>query len=319
MIFVLNLLVLLTGALATLQRGELQALKSQDGVIKLDDSNFFELTTGPRDYYISLLYTAMAQEVGCESCKKFDPIYGKISRSYSASNPGKDGIVFFKADFNDNKAAFGKLQMNQVPRLWVFPPGEDIGYGVLNEHFDYTLAGRAMEDPLHFADFVSKLVNANIVVQEDFEPLQFAQYFVVTFVVVLLLKKKVLSKLPKVALFRMVSTLAIVILTSGYMFTIIRGIPLLSHDANGEIMYFSGGTHWQFGSETFIVASIYLGFVSLFYLLVVFIPRQDSEAKRNTLAICASIGVLWLFSQLTGIYLVKDPSYPYALQRFIPL
>jgi oligosaccharyltransferase complex subunit gamma len=310
---VLSLLIFVSNAFAVLSFKELESWREPSGVIQLNDTTFFSLVTGPRDYYAALLFTATDNSINCVSCQKFDPIYHLVSKSYTSSNPGKDGIVFFRADFHDNQQVYNKLQMLQVPRLWVFPPSNYEGYNVSSPHFDYQIGDKAIDTPLDFADFVSKIVGANIMVQEDFELTQFLQYFVGTFVTVLLLKKQVLSKLAKDSIFKFLSVFAIVILTSGYMFTVIRGIPLLSRNEKGEIMYFSGGTHWQFGSETFIIASIYLGFVLLISSLVIYIPRVDNIIKRNTLTICASIGIFWLFNQLTSIYLIKDPDYPYFL------
>lgn len=303
-------------AFAALTVQELKDLQ-QNSVVSLDDTTFFPVLTGARDYYVALLFTALDEQYACTACQKFDPVFSKIASSYEASNPGKNGIFFMKTDFPQNKKVFAQLQMTQVPFLWVFPPSQDPTYNVSSPHFNYQISEKSFEDSLHFANFVSKLVSANIVVQEDFDFQQFVKYFGGTFAVVLLLKKQVLSKLPKGTIFKLASVVAIVILTSGYMFTMIRGIPLLNKNDKGEIMYFSGGTHWQFGSETFIVSAIYLGFVALINALVVVIPRLENRTKRNTLTICAVIGVLWLTNQLTDIYLVKDPSYPYALSKLL--
>lgn len=310
-------LSLLTGVLSSLTADELATSKLPSNVIEINESNFDSILTGPRDYYTALLFTALDDSVGCAPCKKFEPVYHKIARSYQDSNPGKNDILFFKADFSNNQKKFIDLQMLQVPHLWVYPPSTELAYNVTSPHFEYKIGDHSSKDPLHYANFVSKLVNANIVVHEDFDLTQFSKYFFTTFFAVLVLKKKVLSKLASRLIFCLISILTIVVFTSGYMFTVIRNIPLLSKNEKGEIMYFSGGTHWQFGSEVFIIGGIYLGFVFLINGLVVVIPKIDNPAKRNTLTLCACFFVFWLFNRLTSIYKIKDPSYPYQVASWL--
>jgi oligosaccharyltransferase complex subunit gamma len=53
-----------------------------------------------------------------------------------------------------------------------------------------------------------------------------------------------------------VSLIAILLFTSGYMFNHIRKVPYVAGDGRGGISYFAGGFSNQYGLETQIVAAI---------------------------------------------------------------
>lgn len=314
---VLSFFLLVTRVLGAISAEQLLELQSDDGVIRITDENFMHLLNGPREYYVSILFTALSPEINCDVCGKFEPVYGRIARSYQKSNPGKNAVFFLEADFSQNQKAYNALQMTQVPRVWLFPPSELVNYNVSSPHFPYKIGDKALSDPLDFANFISQTVSVNIVVQDEFDPYVFLQYFAGTFVFVLILKKKVLARLARGAIFRILSVVSICILTGGYMFTVIRGVPLIAKNDKGEIMHFSGGAHWQFGLETFIIAGMYLLFVVLMNILCIRLPSIDDPRVRNFGVIFASFAVFWLFNQLTKIYLVKDPGYPYGLTNYI--
>jgi oligosaccharyltransferase complex subunit gamma len=307
------------GALTSDELFELQAAQGSRGAIYLNPSNVGSILNGPRDYYLSLLftYTDPKASVHCEFCSKFQPNYDRVAESYHQSNPGKDAIFFLIAEYGDCSELFSKLNMTTVPRLWVFPPNSTDAADVLSPHYPFTIDRTALDDVLHFGNFISKITGANIIVSGPFDPTTFATYFAVTFVSVLVLKKKVLSRLKREKVLKNLTTLLTVILTSGYMFTVIRGIPLIAKNEKDEVMYFSGGTHWQFGLETFIISGIYLTLVAFMYALIVTIPKIENDKKRNVLVICTAFGVFYVFNYLTAIFTIKDPSYPYKLSNWL--
>lgn len=302
---------------STLSPEQLHELQADHGIVYLNTQNFDELLTGPREYYISLLFTTTAENIPCDTCKKFDPHYKVVSKSYFASNPGKTDLYFFVAEFTDNEEKFREMKMDKVPKVWVFPPSTKNDYNVTSPHYTFTISENALSDPLDYANFVAKLANLSIVIQPDFELGQFFTYFIGTFSFVLILKKQVLSKVNKSSVLKFLVVLSTIILISGYMFTVIRGIPLIAKDDKGEIMYFSGGTHWQFGLETFVISAIYIVLGGLVVGLVSYLPLIEDEKIRNSLTIGFALGVLYTFNYLTKIFLVKDPSYPFQVTSWL--
>lgn len=315
--FVIYFSCLFTAVFSTLSPEELSQLQEDHGVIYLDNENFEKILTGPRGYYLSLLFTTTAEHIPCDTCKKFDSKYKLVSQSYFSTNPGKTDLYFLVAEFTSNEEIYRKLGMSQVPKLWIFPPSAQENYNVSSPHFPYVISDSALNDPLDFASFISKIVSLNIVIQPEFEVTQFLKYFLGTFFFVLILKKKVLSKVNKASTLRYVVVFATIVLTSGYMFTVIKGIPLIAKNEEGKIMYFSGGTHWQFGLETFVVSGIYATLGGLVVGLVAYIPLIEDEKARNLFVVGFALGILYVFNHLTKIFLVKDPGYPYQVTTWL--
>lgn len=316
-LFLIYLTCLFSTVFSALSPEELQQLQGDHGIIHLNSDNFGQILNGPRDYFLSLLFTTTAEHIPCDTCKKFDPQYKIVSKSYFATNPGRNDLFFLVAEFGDNESKFRELKMDKVPKLWIFPPTSKEWYNVTSPHYQYTISEAALNDPLDFADFIAKAANLSIVIQPDFELSQFFTYFLGTFFFVLILKKQVLGRINKAVVLKFLVVFATIVLISGYMFTVIRGIPLIAKDDKGNIMYFSGGTHWQFGLETFIISSIYIALGALIVGLVSYIPLIENEQLKNSLTIGFAFGVLYIFNYLTKIFLVKDPGYPYQVTNWL--
>ncbi len=45
------------------------AATSKDGLIKLDSAAYDEITAGPRDYSLSVVLTALPEDLKCEPCR----------------------------------------------------------------------------------------------------------------------------------------------------------------------------------------------------------------------------------------------------------
>lgn len=310
--FILFVLSLFCSVKGSLSEDELYKLQSK-GVIYLNSENYKEILYGPRDYYISLLFTSTDPIHKCEPCTKFDPNYRNVANSYYTSNPGKFAIFFFIVEFNDNQGLFNELKFTNVPNLILLPPITKKTTNILKNHLTYKLTDNSLEDILKFATYISKITGSNIIVDSPFDPVVFGSYFFGTFFLVLLLKKKVIKKVNSRETFKYLSTIFIIVLTCGYMFTSIRGIPFISKNEKNEIMYFSGGTHWQFGTETLIVGAIYFILVLFIYALIIKVPKFDDEKRKFILTIGINFAIFYMFNLLTSIFKIKDPSYPYQL------
>ncbi|CCH40821.1 Magnesium transporter protein 1 [Wickerhamomyces ciferrii] len=315
--FLLILTVFIQTVFCALSSESLNTLKTDQGIIYLNNDNFHQIITGDRDYYLSVLFTTTSEKFGCDTCKKFDPQYKLVSKSFHSTNPESNDVFFTIVEFETTEQVFRDLGLKEVPKLWVFPPTKDPNYNVTSPHFPYTISESALNDPLDFASFITKISNTKIIIQPDFEISSFALYFFATFFSVLILKKKILNKVNKSIIIRFIVVLITTILVSGYMFTVIRGIPLIAKDDKGHIMYFSGGQHWQFGLETFVITGIYLSLGGLIVGLTSYIPKINDDVIKNSLTLVFSFGVFYIFNYLTKIFLVKDPGYPYQLTKWL--
>ncbi|CDK27293.1 unnamed protein product [Kuraishia capsulata CBS 1993] len=308
---------------------------SENGILEVDDPRFDILFDGPKDYYLIVLFTATKVNAGCSACDAFGPMFKTVARSYVANYPDSKRVFFAEADFGDNREHFKQLQMNTVPHLWIYPPSElteseiqaiepadwkSIA-NVTSPHMVYRppdkfITARDTDGgELHFAQFLSEVLHTNIVLQKPFDVAVFLQYFSITFAVVFALKKRgqrIWGRLQKYYLYCFLSILSILISVSGFNFSTQRQVPFLARNDKGQIMYLSGGTHYQFGSEMLISAGFYVLLGVTTVLLITWVPKLKDHTKRG-LATLVLTGVLFvLYCMLGTVFHSKDSSYPYV-------
>lgn len=312
-----SLVVWLLSSLSVLVQGAIDAktaaqLQDENNMIHVKAENIDSLINGVRPYYVAILFTTRDPSLNCATCDKFLPSYHKTAAAVYSQERYQDLIMFTVAEVIDNKETFRKLDLKTVPKVRIYPPSLNDTTTLDSEFFEYQVTESSF-DPLHFANAISKLLAISITVPQDFDISEFTSYFAFTFAIIVIFKKFVIAKAPKYKLFQLLSVAAVLLFISGYMFTVIRGIPFISKSEKGEIMHFSGGTHWQFGSETFIIASIYAGLLTCIVLLVVTLPARDEPVKRDLITIVV-VGLLFcIICYHNSIYMIKDPGYPYKL------
>lgn len=81
-----------------------------NGPIMLNDRNFDKIVSGPRDYDILVLLTAVNVQYGCQFCRIFDPAYNLVAKSWhSAHKKLGDGLVLATADISSNGKIFREV------------------------------------------------------------------------------------------------------------------------------------------------------------------------------------------------------------------
>ena len=113
---------------------------------------------------------------------------------------------------------------------------------------------------------------------------------------------------------------------AGYMWNTIRTPPFVGQGQNNQVSLFAGGSQYQFGVETSIVAAlcnllnvytIYICIdllISIFFGgLITFIPFiSDPTVQRYSIYVCTA-GFLLTYSFFISIFKVKNGGYPYKL------
>lgn len=82
---------------------------SNGGSVELNDNTYNEITTGPRDYFTSILLTAIDSRFGCVLCREFQPEWDVIARSWNKGQVEDTKMVFGTLDFTDGKETFKKV------------------------------------------------------------------------------------------------------------------------------------------------------------------------------------------------------------------
>lgn len=294
-------------------------LQDSNGIIRVTDANYDELKSGVFDYYNILFITTTKsnkQGLVCETCNKFEPIYRKVSLATHQQAPGAK-VLFFQADVSENRKLVKEIGLTTIPHVLVFPPpqlGDEFKWSK-SEFYQYELNSNSVKTPLHFGDFLAKILKVYIGISEDFEYKEFAIYFAICVIVFSILKRKVLPMIPnKSKFFCGLFALGIIMLSiTGFKFTQMNGIPFIARDSKGQIMYFSGGMSWQFGIEIFTVSMMYIG-MGLATLTLIYIVKTGTETRlKNGAMIAISCLVYYTFSYFLSCFKIKNPEYPYTI------
>lgn len=248
-------LTLLTGV--ALSRPNVKA--DSNGIVRLNDASFRELTQAPRDHYAIILMTALGTQFNCVFCREFDPEFTVLAQSSQDAD-----LYFGHLDFTSGQETFRALQLVSAPNLWIFPPTIDAATGKViagaGEPIRYDFTNSPSADAA--AHFITKSIGRDFVVRRPFDYVKFAR-FVATIGASLV----ALAGLYRVAGFiflnknfwAVISLLLILVFNAGHMYTQIRSSP---YSRGGG--YIAGGFQDQFGAETQIVAFTCMSLQSIF-------------------------------------------------------
>lgn len=294
-------------------------LEDSNGVIRVTDDNYDQLSNGVYDHYnVLFITTSKSNKEGlvCDMCNKFEPIYRKVSLvTHQQIQDSK--VLFFKADVSENRRLVKEMGLTTIPHVLVFPPpklGDQFKWAS-SAFYQYELNSNSIKTPLHFGDFLAKILKVYIGIKEDFEYKEFAIYFIICVVIFSVFKRKVLPKISnRGKFFSGLFSLGILLPSiTGYKFTQMNAIPFIARDPKGNIMYFSGGMSWQFGIEIFTVSMMYIA-MGAAVITLIFITNMGKETRGKNVAIVAiSSLVYFAFSYFLSCFKIKNPQYPYTL------
>lgn len=317
------------------------ALSSGNGVIGIENADL-SLFAGIREYYLVLLLTSTDVNHGCQICQTMPEVVGKVANSWYHDYLDSQMLFFAEIDLIDprNGAIFLAAQIDTVPLIVLIAPnyGKVLpdslqeqqlpanGFNILQE--PRSLFALPKEDPakqaIALAQFVSEALQKPIVIREDDPQMAFLKNFVLTLVVLMVIKKKGSQYIlvSRKTAWMAVCVGLVVVFVGGYSFTTMNGIVFLAQNDKGGLIYFSGGQLYQFGIEIFLVAVNYVLLAASLVLLIYVgqykvteTSKINSEATRLALVVLANGLVFLLYSFLTSAYLRKDGGYPYYFLR----
>ncbi|CCD23754.1 dolichyl-diphosphooligosaccharide--protein glycotransferase NDAI_0C00930 [Naumovozyma dairenensis CBS 421] len=295
-----------------------QKLKDQDNIIRITEENYQELSTGVHDFY-NVLYITMSgannQGQFCEMCGEFETTLRKVSHAMKNQVPDTN-VLFFIADVNEVPSLVSDLQLTNVPHLVVYPPPFNETFKWSVAHFyQYELPPERAGDLLRFGNYIAKLLNVQLRLETEFDMNEFLMYFCGFMALFLFFKKIIFPKFNNKIKLAMIILSSLILLPSitGYKFTEMNGIPFIARDKDDNIMYFSGGTGWQFGIEIFSVSSMYIILGSLVIGLV-YNPRwhKDSKKFQDLQSVVVACALFYMFSFFLSCYKIKSQDYPFT-------
>lgn len=309
-------------------------VKSQGNkVVNLNDENYEHILNGERDYHLIVMLSSQSAKINCALCNEFKPEFEIIGNSWIQDHPNglskeeledtesaipKKNVYFMFSEFTESRNFFLSLQLNNIPKVFHFPPSTSKRPNEYIKQFDEYQFYQGDHKVL-LASWLNQITGHkfNIYIPPDYT--RIATNALITFALVMLIRKfsaqftmVVTSKI----LWSGISLVAILLLISGYMFNQIRGVPFVMEHQSGKVDYFVPQQQNQLGVETQIMSFIY-GCLSL---LVVMLIKRAPEIKNSHVKLIAviilSILIFVLYSVLLSIFGIKGMGYPY---RFITL
>ncbi|KAH7593383.1 OST3 / OST6 family, transporter family [Nakaseomyces glabratus] len=313
------LLISLIVGVFSITTEELDRLKDEDGIIAVTDANYAQISKGLEDYYIVLFITMRStNDEGvalCKICLDFEDNYRNVVRLFQSQFPDKK-VYFFSSDVQETRQIVRDMDLKNVPHAVVYPPKKDgeVYSWAKTPFYKYELVDKEVSNPLHFGSFLGKIMEVEITIPQEFDVQEFLTYFVICTAIFVVLKRVVLPIVGnKGLLFSIVLAFGILLPSiAGFKFTQINGIPFIARDGKGNIMFFSGGTGWQFGIEVVTVSAMYVAMSIVVTLLVYWKKLCKDNDNANVLGSLFCACLMFFFgSYYISCYKIKQPEYPF--------
>jgi len=281
---------------------------ANSGIINLD-ANAFDLLTSPkRDWSASILFTALDKKRRCNPCRELNPSWIAVAKAWSKVPSSKrDSHFFATLEFENNQAVFQKMGLHSAPVVLNFYPAAGPRKSAQSDTpVSYDLSSGLDAQPL--AEQLSAFTPVPIPYRA---PIDWAKWGTLLFFVLsgALSIRFLAPVLRNRWVWASTTVLTSLIMTSGYMFTRIRGMPMAAPDGS----WIAHGFQSQYGQEVTVVATLYGLLSAAFLMLIVVAPLQPSPTRQRIQIYLWSGLVFLLFSILVSFFKVKHGGYPFKL------
>ncbi|KAF8910946.1 oligosaccharyl transferase subunit OST3/OST6 family [Gymnopilus junonius] len=308
-VFIAALLSLPSCLALTPQQQLSQLASAGGGLIKLNADTFGLLTSPKRTWSASIQFTALDPRRRCNPCKEFNPSWGTVAKAWANAPPhARQDHFFATLDFDDAGGVFQKLGLNSAPLVFNYPPTEGdrkpSSGNTSPTKYDFSDGFEAR--PL--ADYLSKFTPVPIPYKD---PIDWASWITIVIGVLgSLLCLRFIAPIVQNKWFWAAGTvITSLVMTSGYMFTRIRGSPYNGGDGS----WIAGGYQNQFGQEVQVVAFIY-GLLSFAFLMLILVVPYQTSPQRQRIQVYLWTGVTMIvYSVLVSLFRVKNRGYPFKL------
>ncbi|KAF9227902.1 hypothetical protein BS17DRAFT_774472 [Gyrodon lividus] len=279
-----------------------------NGVIRLDERVYDLLTSPKRTWSTSIQLTALNPQRRCAPCKEFDPSFNAVAKAWATVTPRhRDNHFFATAEFDESVKIFQRLQINSAPVVHVYPAAEGPNAkNVANAPFKYDFSHGFEAGPL--AEQLS--IHTPIPIPYK-APIDWSKLgtLVLLVPIVTLIFRFIRPVIQNRWVWAAGTILVSLIMTAGFMFTRIRGVPYTGQDGS----WIAGGYQNQFGQEVQVVAMIYGILAGSFLMLTIVTPYQKSPARQRTQIYLWTAVNFIVFSILVSLFRIKNRGYPFKL------
>jgi len=279
---------------------------ANDGVVKLDSTTYKLLTSSKRDWTSSVQLTALDSAFRCAPCREFDPAFAAVGKAWSTVSPEVRNTHFFASlDFKDGQDIFRELGLNSAPVVHYYPATEGPRLPASGKtdaiafDFSYGYDAEGLVAQLNRYTPIPIPYNA---------PIDWARWgtFAALGLATLLTIRIIWPLLSNRWTWAVFSILTSLIMTGGFMFTKIRGMPYTGH--NGETV--AAGFSNQYGQEVHVVAGTYGLLATSVLMLAVVVPRQTSEGRQRAQVYIWTMVMVVVNSALLALFRQKKSRIP---------
>ncbi|OSX65078.1 hypothetical protein POSPLADRAFT_1178709 [Postia placenta MAD-698-R-SB12] len=285
-----------------------QLAAANDGVIRLDQSTYRLLTSPRRNWSASVQFTAMDKRRRCTPCREFGPSFNAVAKAWSkVSSAERDSHFFATLDFDDAMPVFQEMNLQSAPVVQVYTATEgprQSASGRTAISLDFSQGFEAA--PL--AEQLSHYTPVPIPYKPPFDWSRAATFvfMALAFVAALRFMAPILRSRWTWAVIVVLTSL---VMTSGYMFVRIRGMP--HSGPNGQ--WIAPGYQNMFGQEVQVVSMIYGTLAGGFLMLTLIVPNNLSP-QRQRMQVYLWAGVIFImYSVLVSLFREKNRNYPFKL------
>ncbi|CCH60654.1 hypothetical protein TBLA_0D01470 [Henningerozyma blattae CBS 6284] len=292
----------------------------------------------------------------CPVCGPFEETVRRAAKFIMENSPDTK-VLFYVSEVEKNADIIREFNLTAVPHLLAYPPidiysspGTPINWA-FSQFYEYKLPENAISDVFRLMDFLNQIMGTRINVPLDindnigFDYQVFILYFIIFTSIFVILKKITLKFLKSSesdsessesenntisketrgrlnSIYMQIVCICIsfgILLTSitGLKFTQMNQIVFIARNGEGQIMYFSGGTGWQFGIEVLTVSLMYVSMALLVVGLVYLYKAEKlSLLQRNIIGIILSAMLYYGFHYYLLCYEIKNNGYPFTYKLF---
>ncbi|EXX66548.1 Ost3p [Rhizophagus irregularis DAOM 197198w] len=244
--------------------------------------------------------------------REFDPEFRLVAKDWLGSGNVPSRLYFGVLDFKNGREIYAKLNLNNAPTLFYFPPTTGQYAKEISEPDRYDFNRRGF-DAESLASFLSHHLGTQVPVNR---PLNYFGIFITIFFTLagLAFLKSIYpivqNLIQNKSVWTTFSLITIFIMISGHMWNHIRSPPYIIPQ-NGKII--APGFSSQLGIESQIVAILYGSCAFSVVTLIISVPKIEDKTKQR-FGVYFWMGILVAtFSVLFALFRQKNSGYPFRL------
>ncbi|KAH7644749.1 tumor suppressor candidate 3-like protein [Dermatophagoides farinae] len=268
-----------------------------------------------RNYTFVVMMTALSPGRQCSVCRSAADEFSIVANSWRYSSLFNPSLFFGFVDYDEGSEIFQQLKINSAPVFLLFSERQMKANTLLIKHADQMDIQRIGFSAETIARWIAEKTSISIRVVRP--PNYTASFLLVIFFslfsIILYVRRNNLDFLGNKTSWS-VTALAIVFgMTSGQMWSHIRGPPLMHRSANG-ISYIHNGSGGQFIIETYIIFVINCAIAAGFIFIIHAVKQSGKiDQKKKKIMLIAGVSLIAIFfSFLMSIFRGKAHGYPYS-------